>query len=250
MEHISLADYALRLLTQDVDEEFDYFFFTLLGKEDGELEWATYSEWTGWADEEHRIELRKASIIRAGKVVNSFREIEDGCAVINTIEDMEVYLLIGGHGVVEEDVASKVVPEMLAPSPSVQVGKYGFYHPESLSKNAFNKAPTKKQRMRVIMRDSYKCRVCGRRPTDYTDIELHVHHIKPWAGRGVTDDRNLITLCSTCHNGLDPHYSPALFNLFEPQSEERRMIRSDQYWQGVKRFRENISREYEATNRE
>jgi hypothetical protein len=50
---------------------------------------------------------------------------------------------------------------------------------------------------------------------------------------------------------LDPHYSPSLFGLFDAQSEdERRKNRNDQYWQGVKRYREIVSRECQTIDDE
>jgi hypothetical protein len=66
--------------------------------------------------------------------------------------------------------------------------------------------------MQVLNRDDRRCRICGRRPDDDTDLVLHVHHIRPWEKGGVTDPTNLITLCHTCHSGLVPHDDHSLFN--------------------------------------
>jgi HNH endonuclease len=40
-----------------------------------------------------------------------------------------------------------------------------------------------------------------------------VHHIRPWATGGLTEEQNLICLCHTCHSGLSPHDEPGLFSL-------------------------------------
>jgi hypothetical protein len=67
--------------------------------------------------------------------------------------------------------------------------------------------------MHVIRRDDFRCRICGRRAADYVDIELHVHHIRPHGMGGLTEAGNLITLCHTCHTGLDPHYEARLLSM-------------------------------------
>ncbi|MBI5454949.1 MAG: HNH endonuclease [Deltaproteobacteria bacterium] len=68
---------------------------------------------------------------------------------------------------------------------------------------------------------------------------LHVHHIRPWAKGGVTDETNLITLCHTCHAGLSPHCELSLFemlseseNSFDHESSRRAHI------EGVQKYRE------------
>lgn len=70
--------------------------------------------------------------------------------------------------------------------------------------------------MAVLCRDNRRCRVCGRRPDDDVDIVLEVHHIRPWAKGGATEMSNLITLCHTCHAGLDPHFDRGLFDYVDP----------------------------------
>ncbi|MBH8562687.1 HNH endonuclease [Nostoc sp. CENA67] len=95
--------------------------------------------------------------------------------------------------------------------------------------------------MQVIQRDGSRCRICGRRPADYVDVELHVHHIRPWGMGGLTQDENLITLCHTCHKGLDPHYNPSLFALI---SSSKRTFNAENftndYWEGVQQYQEII----------
>lgn len=46
----------------------------------------------------------------------------------------------------------------------------------------------------VFKRDGYKCKRCGNRR------QLSAHHIKPRSEGGVTTPRNLLTLCSYCHD--------------------------------------------------
>lgn len=67
--------------------------------------------------------------------------------------------------------------------------------------------------MDVLRRDDFRCQICGRRAADHVDIELHVHHILPYGMGGLTEPYNLITLCHTCHCGLDPHFEVRLLGM-------------------------------------
>lgn len=68
---------------------------------------------------------------------------------------------------------------------------------------AHDRASTRKLRMEVLKRDDFRC-VCGRRASDHVDLELAVHHVIPVDDGGPTIESNLMTLCTTCHKGLDP----------------------------------------------
>lgn len=48
----------------------------------------------------------------------------------------------------------------------------------------------------VLQRDHWKCRSCGMRSG------LHVHHIVFRSHQGRDEESNLITLCSSCHDGV------------------------------------------------
>lgn len=53
-------------------------------------------------------------------------------------------------------------------------------------------------RFRVLKRDGSACKICGRRPPD---VSLHVDHIIPISRGGLTEERNLQTLCGDCNMG-------------------------------------------------
>jgi 5-methylcytosine-specific restriction endonuclease McrA len=62
--------------------------------------------------------------------------------------------------------------------------------------NAYLKSPEwKAQHDRVIARDGHKCTRCG------SDKQLQAHHVSYWNYNrtGHTLDRDLITLCNSCH---------------------------------------------------
>lgn len=112
------------------------------------------------------------------------------------------------------------------------------------------RAPSRKARMDVLKRDRFRCKACGRSPHNNTDIELHVHHIIPWGGGGLTETDNLITLCMTCHDGLDPHYEPRLFELIDKtwNSEDIGSLHDEhvrEYAEGVMRYRVKMGRLFE-----
>lgn len=64
----------------------------------------------------------------------------------------------------------------------------------------------RRQRRAALARDGGACRVCGKAPTK--PRYLHVHHIRPaylfdgdW--ESANDLSNLVTLCATCHKGVE-----------------------------------------------
>ncbi|MFP6771619.1 MAG: HNH endonuclease [Alphaproteobacteria bacterium] len=97
--------------------------------------------------------------------------------------------------------------------------------------------------MRILERDDYRCCICGRRASDHVDIELHVHHIRPWGIGGLTVEKNLITLCHTCHNGLVPHHKPALFRIIEGSENTNIENHVKEYWNGVHYYQLTVERE-------
>ncbi len=56
-------------------------------------------------------------------------------------------------------------------------------------------------RFKVMQRDNFKCKACGRSPATDPKIVLHVDHIKAWSNGGETVLENLQTLCSKCNIG-------------------------------------------------
>ena len=61
--------------------------------------------------------------------------------------------------------------------------------------------PDLRMRWRVLNRDSFRCRSCGRSPALEFGVILHVDHILPWSKGGLTNDENLQTLCDRCNLG-------------------------------------------------
>lgn len=54
-------------------------------------------------------------------------------------------------------------------------------------------------RFRVLDRDGYRCRYCGRSALD--GAKLHIDHIMPVARGGTNEESNLVTACQECNLG-------------------------------------------------
>jgi hypothetical protein len=202
------------------NDDLEHYAVTIVANKEGKPSWSVQSHWVGFDDDEHKIELRQASLVRASRLVKVFRDdLKQGCLVVETLEELKIFLLLGGHAVIEKRLAEEVLPEFLKAHPVARTGFTGFQATKDMPKKVFQRAPTKKQRMRVLKRDGYRCKICGRAPHNNVDITLHIHHIRPWADRGLTHDDNLITLCHTCHEGLDPHHEISLFGLLTESGE-------------------------------
>ena len=220
----SLHERVESLLQTQPDPDRDYYAITIFLGTRGLLEYTCFTAWTRYTDESPKREIREASLVNAERMLDAWTHMDERGMVVNTPDDFALFFSFGGHAVVEKELAESVVPEWLAPSVSVHEGEWGYASPQVLPASALQRAPTPKLRMSIIKRDSYRCRVCGRSPRDYTDVELHVHHIRPWAAGGVTEERNLVTLCHTCHNGLDPHFEFGLFRLLATGPKSDRAV--------------------------
>lgn len=58
-----------------------------------------------------------------------------------------------------------------------------------------------RMRFRILMRDGFTCKSCGRSPVKELDVELHIDHILPWSKGGETIPENLETKCKQCNLG-------------------------------------------------
>ncbi len=223
---------------EKIEAGTEYYAFEFSADEQGQVVLSGQTMWTGWADEECRIELRCPRLVIAERMAVLWIELEWPFGVVNSVEDYVQWFLLGGHALVKKSIADEVMRDQLNPSSCVRTGFRVFTDIESLPPNLFRAVPTPKLRMAILKRDEYRCRICGRRPERNVDIELHVHHIRPHGQRGATHEDNLITLCDTCHRGLDPHYEMSLFSLLEEcgaHSEDK--VRKN-YLLGVERYRQ------------
>jgi hypothetical protein len=214
-KHPNLDARLASMKQRSPDAKCLYHAVTLTADDELKVEFSTCSHWVGWTDD-RRHEIRQSRLVYA-EYVQVWEALEQPYCFVHAPDELTIFLVAGGNALIEKDLAEKVFSRLLGPDPSIPDGRAGFKGPEFFDKTAFNRAPTPRLRMQIFKRDGRRCRICGRRPDDNTDLVLHIHHIRPWKKGGVTDPANLITLCHTCHGGLDPHEDHALFEYILPE---------------------------------
>lgn len=213
---IDLDAHLEPLRTPPDDPDLEYYAVTLTGDGQGRTSRSFCSRWVGWHDLKRGIEMRQASTVGA-RYAEGLAEIGISSIFVLNDETMLLFLMIGGVGLVEKSLCEEYFPDVKEPFPAYPTGRGGYVDENVLEPGAHHRAPNAKKRMKILNRDNRRCRICGRKPDDYVDLEINVHHIRPWAKGGSTETSNLITLCDTCHDGLDPHFDPSLFDLVEQQ---------------------------------
>ncbi|HEV7246871.1 MAG TPA: HNH endonuclease [Shinella sp.] len=217
-------------------EEEEFYALTLLGEGD-RIVWATQSHWVGFTNDIPPREIREASLAFA-RVAKVWHDISQPFCVVRSERQMLNFMLSGGNALIEPALFEDAFRDFLKPMISIPDGYVGFAGTSLFDISAFKRMPTPKLRMKILKRDGRKCRICGRNPDNHLDLELHVHHIRPWSKGGITDEKNLITLCNTCHNGLDPHYDPGLFAYTVPENLKPDIkARAKKHAEGVRQFR-------------
>ena len=63
-------------------------------------------------------------------------------------------------------------------------------------------------RVKVLIRNSCICQMCGDSPAKNPETVLHVDHILAWANGGETVEENLQTLCAVCNIGKSDQLLP------------------------------------------
>ena len=227
-----------------------YYALTFGADVDGGIWTEGQTQWVGFDADDRRIEIRVLSAVNAPIMANQWQKIEQPFMVVNDDDSFVRWVCGGGHALVDGTVLRNHMPSELEERRLVQQGRVGWTAVENLPKTAFKKAPTPKLRMAILKRDGRRCAICGRSPDDHTDVELHVHHVRPFGQYGVTTELNLLTLCHTCHKGLDPHYNWDLYSLVERKlgmgGRSMAAEARNEYLNAVKRYREAIARDMRA----
>jgi hypothetical protein len=227
-----------------IDPELTYFAATMLGNEQG---WRLtfQSRFTGWPEgsgPHDGVELREAAPIQSDVMADLWDREGQGWIAATKPAHLVWFLRLGGNALIAEHLARAHFSAYVEPHEVVPNGAMGFITYEPHAREVKERAPTKKQRMRVLKRDGYRCQLCGERPSDNPHVTLHVHHIRPFGRGGLTIDENLITLCHTCHEGLEPHEELALFWL--PGGHVDRALEEETtkaFRQGVAEYRRHVS---------
>lgn len=192
----------------------EYFGFELTASEDDRISFNPVTQFAGPHPDQKGWELREPR-----RVAHGLYDLVYGSGnylAVHDAQQLAIWLHVGGPALVEESVARAHLADLLEPRPAVPLPLVGFTSPELLPAEALRRQTPTKLRMAVLKRDGFRCRICGRNADDSIDIRLHVHHVRPLEWGGLTVMENLITLCHTCHEGLDPHYEFSLIPLVAP----------------------------------
>jgi hypothetical protein len=193
---------ALAAELSRIDDTYNYYALTLTATPEGQLRTMTQTEFAG-PGSKPMWEMRRASQVHAQNMRSLWCGIGQGSVVVNSEPSLAVFMRIGGNAIIEESIFTKWFGHLLEPKECVpsRAGE-SVRSRESVEGPTVEHAPSRKLRIDVLRRDDFRCRICNRSPDDYIDIELHVHHVRPWGEGGLTEQSNLLTLCDTCHTGL------------------------------------------------
>jgi hypothetical protein len=235
--------------SQQIAKNVRYHAITLTADDDGRIIEGAHTGWVGDVPDDNRFELRGLSEIYPDKMAALWEALKQPYQVVNCDTDFLKWIVNGGHALVQRTILAKFMPGTLEPKRCVKEGySEGFTCSNLLSKTAFQNAPTPKLRMKVMTRDKRRCLICGQRPSDDPNIVLHAHHIRPFGAGGVTTEKNLITLCHTCHAGLEPHNDSSLYDLISDRgsSKEDTVTRElRKYIHGVMSYQKAFALQFE-----
>jgi hypothetical protein len=207
------------LKMRSFDPGSHYYALTLGANRRGQPFWARYTHWIGFSERNPNWEIRVASLVNPELITRAWTATGRDWVSVHDDISLSIFLRLGGNALAEQAITEAQLPEAIAAwecvrDGAVEVGGFGFVTTGHLPDSAIQRrAPDRKLRMKVLKRDGYRCVVCGRKATDHIDLELHVHHVIPWRMHGPTAEENLVTLCGTCHKGLDPDFEPTLREL-------------------------------------
>lgn len=233
---------------QQAHPDNEYYSVTLTVSENGKLVCQSQSEFFEYTKEPNQPlrEIRRACLIDGQKILEIWKYMGRPGLVVNNTKELGLYFQLGGNAIIESEISKKYLRHIHQDQIVVPTGSLGVRPINEVSPAALKHAPTPKLRMEILKRDNYKCRICGRSPNTNVDIELHIHHYRPWSLGGLTEETNLITLCHTCHKGLDPHHDHSLGNIFQEAFNPYRQFvdkfkcgeLDDEYHAGVQRYRD------------
>lgn len=231
----------LRLELRSVDPTKTYFAFTILDR-DGRRHTSVQSRFVGWPPGRSHgaVEVREAAPILTDVMTRIWYEQGETWIAVSTAEHLYIYLHVGGHAIVETSLAERYFPQLVKPHVVLRSGPFGFetFDPAAREVRIHRHRPS--QRRRVLERDNSECQKCGARQED--GAELVLHHIRMFSRGGPTTAENLITLCTKCHDGLNPHEDETLF--FRPGGHVDRFLEretSDAHRCAVAAYRSRMS---------
>lgn len=238
-----------RLLKQKPTKDADYYQISLFADEHGMFGYDVTTHWVGWSDIDKLIEIREASLIIPEAILKAFKVMNEPALVINNERDLIIFLCyLGGNSIIEKSLLEKYLSHVIKPTENVFIYDKGFIDKSTLNKEVFNRAANPKLRMKILSRDNRRCKICGASPQNNEHVELHLHHITPYSQGGLTNENNLITLCHTCHKGLEPHIDYSLYSAINVSSVYLKKKSDEPYLKKINRNIKFLTKEYELRN--
>lgn len=221
-----------------------WFSFRRVGVDEDVESVSCQSVFAGYTEERPFRELRRACAVDPLKCQEICRRLFESPIVVFDRESTLAWVLLGGEALVSLEIAEALFPHRLAPHEVGRVASaLGYFSTASVPASALNHAPTKSLRLRVLLRDKRRCRVCGRSPDEDVHTTLDVHHGVGWGKHqsGLTVFENLFTFCSSCHQGLTRDMEASVLasigvNAYSGQDAERAA-----YFEGVSRYRRMVA---------
>lgn len=99
-------------------------------------------------------------------------------------------------------------------------GEWPPYATQAPSKRKIRRKISSSKRFRILQRDSFRCRLCGRQANEKEGLELHIDHKLPLAKGGTDDEDNLWTLCNECNGAKSDAIIAEIFNDAAEPSDE------------------------------
>lgn len=227
-----------------IDNDVTYYALSLTASPDGQVQRTTQTQFVGFGSKP-MWEMRTASPVHAKNMRYLWTSTGQHSMVVNSERALMVFMRAGGNAVIAEAVFRKWFNRLLEPVECLP-GRFGegVRAVESATPAQLQHAPSRNVRMEVLKRDQFRCMACGQRPADDPNIVLHVHHVRPWGQGGTTEMHNLLTLCHTCHTGLDPHFEWQLLTMVHdgvvapiPELEDDLKL----FAEGVRQYREIVA---------
>lgn len=196
-----------------IDEGSTYYALTLTASHDGAVQWNTQTQFVG-SGSKPMWEMRAASPVIPQNMRDLWGSIGQSSIVVNSERALVLFMRAGGNAVIAEPLFKEWFGKLLEPVECVptRLGE-GVRTRVAATPAQLQHAPSRKTRMEILKRDEFRCRACGQRPSEDANVILHVHHVRPFGQGGLTEMHNLLTLCQTCHTGLDPHFEFQLLSM-------------------------------------
>ena len=219
--------------------EAKYYAVTVVATRGGKAHWSVQSNWVGPSEKYPGWERREASEIYPDRMTSIWTELGEQWVVVHNKAHLALWLRIGGHALVEKELALAYLRRWVEPRECAPDGPVGFHGADSLQPHQRSRRISRGIRKQVKRRDGHACVRCGRAPPD---VELSKHHVLPYRRGGLTQSNNLVTLCSACHREMDE--SPddgVLLGALLPAENRKLEGAAAEHQEGVRRHRTLIA---------